>query len=109
MEPLGRLERRGINPMEKMMFEVLTEEEIDCVSGGMGNGGGGPMKVSQLDKGSGLSSCGEGILGGLSGSLFAALASSTPIGFAGTALGGLMAGAMAGGCFRNESHQMKSQ
>ena len=78
MEPLGRLVRRAIKPMEKMMFEVLTEEEIDSVSGGMGNGGGGPMKVSQLDKASGLSSCGEGILGGLSGSLCYALTQRGP-------------------------------
>jgi hypothetical protein len=83
------------------MFEDLTEEEIDGVSGGMGNGGGGPMKVSPLDKGSGHGSCSEGILGGMLVGLFGGLATGNLIGLAGTSVGGLLGGAMAGGCFRN--------
>ncbi|OWQ46925.1 hypothetical protein CDL60_10990 [Roseateles noduli] len=83
------------------MLEVLTEEEIDLVSGGMGNGGGGPMKVSQLDKGSGHSSCTDGVFSGMVGGLVAGLSMANPLIFAGTFGGLTLAGAVGGGCFRN--------
>ncbi len=84
------------------MFEVLTEEEIDCVSGGMGNGGGGLMKVSPLDKGSGHSSCTDGVFSGMIGGLVAGLSMANPLIFAGTFGGLTLAGAVGGVCFRRQ-------
>jgi hypothetical protein len=88
------------------MIQELNEQELDLVYGGMGNGGAGPMRTTPVDKGSGHSSCTEGVLGGMVGGFFGGLATVSPLGALGVFVGSVFAGAIGAGCFRNHNRNV---